>query len=217
MAIFKRNLTSKIIEAQTLIVLAEKKIPASILEIGCGDGNISRNLVEKFPQNKFSASDISDEAISKAQKLDNGLIDFKAGPGFDPWLNQKFDIVICDIAAISERIAVLSDWYDGVSCETGEDGLDLVKPVIQNVKNILNQNGIFIIPVISLCNVSLQMELLKTNFSSVDLTKKINWPIPEDLLLDFKKDLINFDSDFINVEKKFDKVVAYTCAATCYL
>ena len=217
MAIFKRNLTSKIIEAQASIIVAEKKTAISILEIGCGDGNISRNLVKKFPQNKFSASDISNEAIAEAQKLDNGLINFKAGLGFDPWLDQKFDIVICDIAAISEKIAGLSDWYDGVSCETGEDGLDLVKPVIQNVKNILNPNGIFVIPIISLCNVSLQMELLRKNFSSVDLTKKVSWPIPEDLLLNFEKALINFDSDFINVEKKFDKIVAYTCAATCYL
>lgn len=217
MAIFKRNLTSKIVEDQASIIISEKNSPITILEIGCGDGNISRNLVKRFSHNTFSASDISNEAIIEAKKLDNNSINFRVGPGFDQWLDQKFDLVICDIAAISDKIANLSDWYDGVSCKTGENGLSLVRPVIENVKDILNPGGIFLIPVISLCNVPLQIKYLKNNFSSVELTKKVIWPISEDLLSKFEQSSLSFDSDYIYVEEKFGKIVASTCAATCYL
>ena len=59
MAIFKRNLTSKILEEQATMIISKKKTPISILEVGCGDGNISINLAKNFPNNNYSASDIS--------------------------------------------------------------------------------------------------------------------------------------------------------------
>ena len=66
MAIFKRNLTSEILEDAASIYIENGDNNLSILEIGCGDGNISRNLSKKYPDNNFHASDISDEAIASA-------------------------------------------------------------------------------------------------------------------------------------------------------
>ncbi len=217
MAVFKRNLTSKILEDQSSIIISNKKKPISILEVGCGDGNISLNLSGIFPANKYYASDISDEAILKANNSGNKSVNFEVGSGIDIWLDQKFDLVICDISAISEKIADLSDWYDGVSCSSGDEGLDVVKPIIQNVKNILNSDGVFVMPVISLCNVPMQLEVLNSVFSSVHYSKKINWPLPNDLLLNMKKNSISLDSSYVHIERKFDMVVASTYAAICYL
>jgi methylase of polypeptide subunit release factors len=217
MAIFKRNLTSKILEEQSSIIISKKKTPISILEVGCGNGNISLNLAKNFPNNNYSASDISDEAISQAKSLDNTSVNFSVGSGIDYWLDQKFDLVICDISAISEELANLSDWYNGISCNTGQDGLDVVKPVIQNVKNILNPGGIFLMPIISLCNVLLQKEMLRIAFSSIKYSKKVDWPLPKNLLVSMDKKGIDLNSNYINIERKFDIIVASTYTAICYL
>jgi methylase of polypeptide subunit release factors len=217
MAVFKRNLTSKILEDQSSLVIYKKTSPISVLEVGCGNGNISLNLAKRFPKHAYSASDISSEAILQAKHVENNSVNFMVSPGIDAWLNQKFDLVICDISAISEKIANLSDWYDGVSCRTGVDGLDVVIPVIQNVKNILNPGGIFVIPIISLCNVPLQKEALNTAFSSIEYSKKVNWPIPKDLLLNMEKNSISLDSSYFHVERKFDIIVASTYSAICYI
>ncbi|MDG2450597.1 MAG: class I SAM-dependent methyltransferase [Saprospiraceae bacterium] len=216
MAVFKRNLTSKILEEQSAAIISSKKSLLSVLEVGCGDGNISFNLAKNFPKNSYSASDISAEAISQARLCETSSINFMVSSGIDIWLDQKFDLVICDISAISEQIAHLSDWYEGVSCKTGIDGLEIVMPIIQNVRNILNPGGIFIIPVISLCNVPLQKEVLNSVFSSIEYSKKINWPMPKDLLSRMEENAISLESNYLSVERKFDLVVASTYVATCY-
>ena len=217
MPIFKRNLTSEILEDAASIFIESGDNNLSILEIGCGDGNISRNLSEKYPDNNFYASDISDEAIASAKNLDlKKMIDFRVSNGFDEWLDSKFDLVICDVSAISEVIADLSDWYDGVSCKTGKDGLGIVLPIIENVKKIMNKEGCFIMPVISLCNVGLQKNSLSNTFSSVEYSNKKEWPLPKDLLIKFEKNFIDLDSDFLDVKERFGMVIAYTFSATCF-
>lgn len=216
MGIFKRNLTSEILEEHASNIISEFKTPISILEVGCGDGNISRNLAQKFPNNFFHASDISEESIACAKnKNTNNNIDFKVSKGIDAWIDKKFKVIICDISAISEKIADLSDWYDGVSCNTGINGLDVVGPVIEDVKNIMSKDSFFIIPIISLCNVELQKKYLHETFDSVDYSHKRKWPLPKDLLTNMSKESINLDEDFLDIDEKFGMVIAYTCAAIC--
>ena len=218
MAVFKRNLTSKVLEKAAAAQINKSGNNLSILEIGCGDGNISRNLAQKFPDNKFYASDISNEAVSLAKQLDlENKIDFRISNGIEEWLNFEFDLIICDISAISEIIADLSDWYDGVSCETGEDGLRIIYEVIQSRKKISHKKSILLIPIISLCNVKKQEKFLNDTFSSVEYSKKIEWPIPEDLLTKLENNSVNLNSDFLDVKQRFGMVVAYTCSATCYI
>ena len=215
MAIFSRNLTSEILEEQSAGIITQKTSPLSVLEVGCGDGSISSNLATRFPNNSYFASDVSAEAISQAILCGNRAVNFIVSPGLDAWVNQKFDIVICDMAAISEKIAGLSEWYNGVSCRTGIDGLELVMPVIQNVKNILSPGGYFVMPVISLCDVTRQKTALQENFSLVEYSKKIDWPMPKGLLKQMKEHFVNIDSNYCHFEKRFGLVLASTCAATC--
>ena len=74
-------------------------------------------------------------------------------------------------------------------------------PIIKDVKNILNPKGIFIIPIISLCNVKLQKQALNSVFLSIDYSQKVNWPMPKDLLLNMKKNSISLDSDYLDIER----------------
>lgn len=70
-------------------------------------------------------------------------------------------------------------------------------------------------PVISLCNVGLQKDSLSNTFSSVEYSDKKEWPLPKDLLIKFKENFIDLDSDFLDVKERFGMVIAYTFSATC--
>lgn len=65
-----------------------------ILDIGCGTGNYTRLLRNKFPSAVIRALDISDEMIKVAQrKLQNQRIDFIVADAEEVTLNEKFDLI----------------------------------------------------------------------------------------------------------------------------
>jgi len=170
MSVFKENLTSQLIKENVLKIINKKKITLKILELGCGDGNISKFLIEKQrkeKKNKFFASDISKEAISTAKKKSSKKINFKSGNLFDPWKNEKFDMIISDVSSINIDIAKLSPWYKGVVCSSGKDGLKNIKNILKEISKYSKKNTIFILPVISLCNVLKLNDLLKKKFKKI--------------------------------------------------
>ena len=134
MSVFKENLTSQLIKETAINIINKKKNSIKILELGCGDGNISRYIFEKqkIKKNKFFASDISKKAIKIAKKKNKKKINFKTGDLFNPWQGEKFDVIISDVSSINDTIALLSPWYKNIICSSGEDGL-------KNIKNILKQ------------------------------------------------------------------------------
>ena len=136
---------------------------------------------------------------------------------FEPWKsdNLKYDVIISDVSSISEPIAEKSPWYNGVISDCGLDGLKNVKIILKDLKKFLKNDGYFILPVISLCNLNKLHELLKNNFINISYTEQINWPIPE-----FFKDNINnfqnlIDTNQISVEYKFGAYLAFTYVAIC--
>lgn len=215
MAVFNRNLTSELIEKQVdLIIHAAKSL--SILELGCGDGNISRSLSHKFPQHLYYASDISGEAIQTAMRQDlSKVIDFKHGGLFEPWSGKTFDVIISDVASISETIAHLSDWYKGVPCETGQSGLELVSSVINHAPQHLTKDGVFVVPILSLSNSREQIRLLELTFDSVEIKAETKWPMPRDLLSLMVSRGIEMDCDNWSIVNKFGLGTAWTSVAVC--
>jgi len=178
MAVFKRNLTSEIIEKAASKIILSFDEAGECLELGCGDFNISRNLKKIFPKWSFSGSDISHEAISKAKKLNSsGEFDLRVGPLLEPWSGRKFKLIISDIASISSVVAGFSNWYDGVPCSTDEDGLGLIRKVILNVSDYLTSDGVFLIPYISLSDYEHEKNLLEEKFLNVVYVEETNWPI----------------------------------------
>jgi methylase of polypeptide subunit release factors len=220
MPIFKENLTSQLIKENALKIINKKKLTLKVLELGCGDGNISKFLIQKQKngkRSKFFASDISKEAISMAKKKSKKKINFKSGNLFGPWKNKKFDIIISDVSSINIDIAKLSPWYKGVVCSSGQDGLKNIRNILKEISKYSKKNTIFILPVISLCNVSKLTDLLKKKFKKISLTKKIEWPLP----LFFQKNIKKFEnlkiSKNIEYEEKFGIFIAYTRVAICTL
>ena len=60
-------------------------------------------------------------------------------------------------------------------------------------------------------------EMLKIAFSSVKYSKKVDWPLPKNLLVSMDKKGIDLNSKHLNIDRKFDIIIASTYTAICYL
>ena len=128
---------------------------------------------------------------------------------------MKFDVIISDVSSINDTVAKLSPWYKNVICSSGNDGLKNIKNIVNEIFDYSKKNSIFILPVISLCNVSALTNLLKKKFKKVSFTQKIEWPLPSF----FKKKIKIFmnlkNNKNITFSKKFGFYIAYTRVAIC--
>lgn len=186
--IFKPNLTT------SLIIKALKKCKinseSSFLDLGCGNGIIGREIAKEFNLKKIYGSDISLKAIKRSRQLTKKReIDYlyKVGNCLEPWKNYKFDIISCDVAGISEDIASISNWYEGVSCKTGSSGLNLVNKVINKIDKYLKKTGVFVIPIISLCNTKILIKNLKKKFKTTKIVLNTDWPLEKKILKKIQK------------------------------
>lgn len=218
MAVFKPNLTSDLIKIEAQKILSKKKIKLKILEIGCGDGNISKFLIEKHTKIKhnFFLSDISLSAVNAAKKnIKNKNITIKKGNLYEPWKNQKFDIIISDVSSISEDVSKKSDWYKSVLNKSGKDGLKNILNIMKKTHIYLNKNGIFIFPIISLSNITKLEKTCPEIFSKFKKTKKVFWPLP----FFFKKNIKKFqelkENKCIYFENKYGMYIAFTQVGIC--
>ena len=218
MKIFKENLTSKILQQKSSSIINKYKKKIDILEIGCGDGNITSFAINnrKIDHN-FYLSDISISAVNAAKKkIRYKKCEFKTGKWLNPWKDKKFDIIISDVSSINDFIANKSPWYKGVICNSGTDGLRNIEKIISNIDINLKKNGKFILPMISLSDEKKLIKLLKKNFLNVSFTKKIIWPIPSFFHKDKAKYIKLKKDSKINFQEKFGIFLAYTYSATCY-
>lgn len=220
MTIFKENLTSKLIQESSIKILnSGNKNSKSILEIGCGDANITKFLIDNQKnENNFYCSDISEEAIHYAKKtIKYPRLKMKYGSTFEPWEseNLKFDIIISDVSSISEPIAKKSSWYDGVISNCGLDGLKNVNKILNEISNYLKFEGYFLLPVISLSDVNKLKNELDKSFKEVSFTKAIYWPMPNFFKENFNifEELI--EKKMIYLDYKFGSYYAFTQVAIC--
>ena len=217
MAIFKENLTSKILQEISSKIINNSKRNLSILEVGCGDGNITKHLITKRKiDHVFHLSDISKKAVNVCKNsIKYKSCSYKYGKWLLPWKNKTFDVIISDVSSINDAVAKNSPWYRGVICNAGDDGLKNVKKILKDIKGNLKPNGIFILPIISLSNEKKLLKDLKKDFINVSYTKKINWPIHNF----FKKKLPTYEKlkkrGQINYLDKFGVKIAYTYSAIC--
>jgi|688.fasta_scaffold140038_3 SAM-dependent methyltransferase len=218
MSIFKENLTSKLLQETSIKVVNKKNSISKILELGCGDGNISKYLQKnQKKKNIFCASDISNKAIRLAKKNYDKKINFKPGDLFSPWKGRKFDIIISDVSSINDQVALLSPWYKNIRCSSGKDGLNNIKKILISFEKYAEKNSLLILPIISLCNTSKLINLLKKKFKKVFLTKKTEWPLPNFFLKNITKFKILKKQKKIEFEEKFGICIAYTRVAICKL
>ena len=218
MAVFTPNLTSKLLVKAVSGLGCRNNL--SILEVGCGSGWITEQIANEIPitGSSFFLSDVSKEAVDVAQKKLRGSVPnavFKVGSGLNPWTDSRFDLIINDVAGISDAIAEISPWYVGVPCAAGDDGLANTRQILSDVNNQLKSKGTYVAPVISLANAAEHRKLLEGVFSSVTYVNRVWWPIPEEML--HHAEILNdMEKHFgIETQEKYGKRLAYTEVAIC--
>jgi len=81
-----------------LISRIEKAEPARIIDIGCGPGNSTRELKNKWPQAYIVGLDSSPNMLKKARKVSTEIEWIEADGGADLSVLGKFDIVFSNAA-----------------------------------------------------------------------------------------------------------------------
>ncbi len=188
-------------------ITKQKNFSGDILDLGCGSGYLSISLKKIFKKKiNMYASDLSKNAIKCAQEnadLNNLEIFVKTGSIFSPWRNKKFDIIVNDISGVSSYISSISNWFDGVPCNSGCDGTKLVTKVLKESKKYLKINGQIIFPVLSLSNTEKILNLSNKYFQNVKLLSSREWLIPSSIMK-HKKLLHDLrDKKLINFKEKF--------------
>lgn len=92
----------EMLEALIQYVFLKSEAPLNILELGCGTGNLSRILVEQFPQGELTVVDLSEEMLaqtkSKLQKLGRSVHTVANGFMEVTFPENHFDLVVSSLA-----------------------------------------------------------------------------------------------------------------------
>ena len=210
--VFAPNATSQLIVEETIKHIKKK---VDVLDLGCGNGYIGLNIYKK-KKNKiksFSFSDLSKKATNKCKinaKKEGLKIIIKNGSMFEPWINQKFDLIVESVSAISEPVANWSPWYNKhITCKAGEDGTELVNDILKEGKRYLKKGGKIIFPIVSLSKKEKIKNKAKKNYRTVKLLSSKDWPLPK-VMYKYEKQLEKLKKrKLIDYTKRFG-IILYT-------
>lgn len=209
--VFAPNATTKLLIKAVKSTLCR---PANLLDLGCGTGVVGLALyLQGLIKSPLYASDLSESAVfcSRENFERYGCpAEVREGSLFEPWLGKEFDVIVDDISGIAQDVAVASSWFQGVPCDTGEDGTDLIVKVLRNASQHLTSGGHFFFPVLSLSNVDTILQVANDNFSTLRKVGRQDWPLPTELKLHMPL-LHKLNADgFIKLEERFGMVLCYT-------
>jgi methylase of polypeptide subunit release factors len=159
----------------------------SALDLGCGCGIVAVALAKLvLPNAAIYASDISAEAVSLArQNAANSqlAIDCRCGSLFEPWTGMKFDLIVDDVAGMSEPIARHSHWYPPhIHSDAGEDGARWIVRILSEAPKFLTPQGQIIFPVLTLSSEATILSAARNHFARVESITEQWYPLGSDLL-----------------------------------
>src|SRR6266540_1575762 len=163
------------------------KDAASALDLGCGCGIVAVALAKLIlPNAAIYASDISAEAVKLARQNAENFqlaIDCRCGSLFEPWAGMRFDLIVDDVAGMSEPIARHSRWYPPhIHSDAGEDGARWIVRILSEAPEFLTPQGQIFFPVLTLSNESRILETARNHFATVELITEQWYPLGSDLL-----------------------------------
>lgn len=211
LGVFTPNTTTNLLIQAVKSTISE---PATLLDLGCGTGVVGIALhLENLIKLPIYASDLSRPAVL-CSRVNFGRYDCAAdvrdGSLFQPWSGHKFDVIVDDISGIAKSVADVSPWFQGVPCESGEDGVDLVVEIIRSAPQHLNQGGRFFFPVLSLSNVDKLLQVAKECFGTVERVGRQDWPLPAELKPHLPLLRKLKAKGLIKLEEKFGMALCYT-------
>jgi 2-polyprenyl-3-methyl-5-hydroxy-6-metoxy-1,4-benzoquinol methylase len=147
---FERIADIKRLDFITEVLNAKLPVGAEVLDVGCGNGVISRSLGEKGFN--VQGIDVSEKAIEKAKSLNK-------------FSNVKFNVVS------AEQLIANGQQYHAVICSEVLEHLKEPEKLLGTVHEILKQDGVLIVTV---PNGKGPREVLVTK-PVISLQKKNNW------------------------------------------
>jgi methylase of polypeptide subunit release factors len=167
--------------------LAAGAVPRAVLDLGCGTGIVGVVLAKLLPPTTHvCASDLSAAAVRLARHnaARHGVaLDCRRGSLFEPWVGERFDLIVDDVAGVAEPLARLSGWYPpAVPSDAGRDGTRWVLEVVDRAPEFLAPGGRLVFPVLSLSREAPVLERARRRFATVRLMEEQWYPLGADLL-----------------------------------
>jgi methylase of polypeptide subunit release factors len=163
------------------------KNATSALDLGCGCGIVAVALAKLIlPSAAIYASDISAEAVKLARQNAKNFqlaIDCRCGSLFEPWAGMRFDLIVDDVAGMSEPIARHSRWYPPhIHSDAGEDGARWIVRILSEAPEFLTPQGEIFFPVLTFSSESRILDAARGHFVKVELIAEQWYPLGGDLL-----------------------------------
>ena len=185
---------------------AYRKDFRTVLDLGCGSGVVAIVLARLLPGTLVHASDLSPAAVrltnSNAER--NGVqVDCRCGSSFEPWADQRFDLIVDDVAGVAEPFDRLSGWYPpGVPSDAGPDGARWILEILDRACDHLTPIGRLVFPVLTLSREDRILERARARFSVVTQVEEQWYPLNDPLTRNFSLVEQHARDGNISVEKR---------------
>ncbi|MFN4290455.1 MAG: 50S ribosomal protein L3 N(5)-glutamine methyltransferase [Permianibacter sp.] len=147
--------------------------PERILDLCCGSACIAIACAQAFPDARIDASDISGDALDVAEQnvaayqLEEQVALIQSD-GLTELVGEQYDLIVCNPPYVdAEDFASVPPEYQhepALALESGEDGLDFVRRLLNEAANFLTPGGLLI------CEVGNSMHHVMEQFPQVPFT-----------------------------------------------
>jgi methylase of polypeptide subunit release factors len=179
---FSPTLTTKLLAKNAVV-----PVNGTVLDLGCGVGAIA--IVAALQgASAVTAADIMPEACRLAginAEL-NGVADrvtVICSNLFASVEDRQFDAIVNDVSGVADEIARISPWYPPSIPTGGQDGADMIVPMLRDAPSHLSPHGVLYFATGSISNVARTLSAANDAFSgNVELLEEVDVPFPKEFV-----------------------------------